>query len=111
MLIFSRTTGDDGSDGGVGTRVLSTFLNELDGISNKSRSGASKIGDVLVIVACSKVASLDEALTRPGRLQHHFELGTLTHNDVTAIVNTQLLKFPKEIEVEVTTADVVSMIE
>lgn len=60
---------------GVQNRVLSTFLNELDGIiggkSNSIDSSSGAFGEcgvppVLVIVACAKLETMDEALLRPG---------------------------------------------
>lgn len=91
IYLTTRTANGDSSsctDGGVGSRVLSTFLNELDGISSDSNC------PVLVIVACSDVTSLDAAIVRPGRLQHHFELRALTEDDMGSIVEIQLSSYP-----------------
>jgi SpoVK/Ycf46/Vps4 family AAA+-type ATPase len=64
------------SSGNIGNRILSTFLNELDGIGSElavkegttgkpgSREGDEQI--VFVVVSCSDVQQLDEALVRPG---------------------------------------------
>lgn len=76
------------SGGNIGNRILSTFLNELDGIgseanvhgdgdnhrsSNSSaiRGGSTGGNDadehvVFVVVSCSDIEKLDEALVRPG---------------------------------------------
>ncbi|KAH0794980.1 AAA family ATPase [Histomonas meleagridis] len=51
--------GKRGNSTGVTERVLSTFLNEMDGITN--------LEDVIVIAATNRVEALDEALCRPGR--------------------------------------------
>jgi len=62
--------GDSGSLGGSGrgssaeARVLSTFLNEMDGVDI---AGAGKDG-VLVLGATNRPWTLDPALLRPGRL-------------------------------------------
>jgi len=71
------------AEGGTGlqTRVLSTFLNELDGIT-----GAAGDGGLLVLVACNDLSVLDEALLRPGRLQHHFFVGPLSSKDLGAML-------------------------
>jgi SpoVK/Ycf46/Vps4 family AAA+-type ATPase len=74
-------------EGGTGlqTRVLSTFLNELDGIT-----GAAGDGGLLVLVACNDLSVLDEALLRPGRLQHHFYVGPLSSEDLGAMLLRRL---------------------
>jgi cell division protease FtsH len=60
----SRGTGDDdegGSSGGggVGARVLSTLLNEMNGIEHRS--------GVYVVGATNRLNAIDDALRRPGR--------------------------------------------
>ena len=71
---------DSTSSSGLHGRVLSTFLNELDGIMGNGNSNSiasasdSSNGDrenenddtVLVIAACQDISGLDEALLRPG---------------------------------------------
>jgi len=52
---------DDGIEANVQSRILSTLLNEMDGISNKLQ--------VLVVAATNRLKSLDSALLRPGKLQ------------------------------------------
>lgn len=70
--IVGTSTGDgDARGGGVGAeaRVLSTFLNELDGVD------APAGGDgVLVVGATNLPDALDPALLRPGRLSHVIEV-------------------------------------
>jgi ATP-dependent 26S proteasome regulatory subunit len=44
---------------GVSERVLSTFLNEMDGVT--------QLSDVIVVAATNRKDALDEALCRPGR--------------------------------------------
>lgn len=51
--------GKRGNVTGVSERVLSTFLNEMDGIS--------PLSDVVVVAATNRKDALDEALCRPGR--------------------------------------------
>lgn len=53
------------SHGNIYNRILSTFLNELDGIA-VANSSSSLSSFVLVIVACKSLDILDEALIRPG---------------------------------------------
>ena len=71
-----RSKGDSEGGGetsnGLHGRILSTFLNELDGIMSATTSTSSDSGGggggqpVLVIAACQDVGNLDEALVRPG---------------------------------------------
>jgi SpoVK/Ycf46/Vps4 family AAA+-type ATPase len=69
---FCRSSADEGDSGagnGLHGRILSTFLNELDGILGKgdgSAEGARADRQVLVIAACQDLGVLDEALIRPG---------------------------------------------
>lgn len=88
---FLRGSGD-GGDSGVSARVLSTFLNELDGISTVSKKGQ----EVLVIAACTELQSLDSALLRPGRLHHHIHLNTPEREDLIAVLEYRLNSIPHE---------------
>jgi SpoVK/Ycf46/Vps4 family AAA+-type ATPase len=54
---------DGGRGGSSEARVLSTFLNEMDGVDNKSGTDG-----VLVLGATNRPWTLDSALVRPGRL-------------------------------------------
>lgn len=82
--------------------MLSTFLNELDGVAcgshNKSSSSPSSssthAATILVIVACSDLDALDSALVRPGRLQEHVHLPYPTRDDLIAIAETVLRQYP-----------------
>lgn len=61
VLVGKRDAGDTGSD--VGKRVLSTFLNEMDGILSASDSRKT----VMVLAATNFPEKIDNALLRPGR--------------------------------------------
>ncbi|KAL0479904.1 SPATA5 [Acrasis kona] len=50
------------SSGGVESRILSTLLNEMDGIESTK--------DLLVVAATNRPDCIDHALLRPGRLDH-----------------------------------------
>jgi SpoVK/Ycf46/Vps4 family AAA+-type ATPase len=63
----ARLSGSESSeDGGVSARVLSTFLNEMDGIGASNSEPHS--GQVLLLAATNHPWSLDDAFLRPGRL-------------------------------------------
>ena len=85
LWIYYRSAEADASSN-IQSRILSTFLNELDGIvglvgassstgNSRSCTGTDDGGGqgyhryesrVLVIIACQNIDSLDEALIRPG---------------------------------------------
>lgn len=79
FLRSAADASDSSTSSGLHGRILSTFLNELDGIvssgSNNNDNHSDKEGgqdneqgspQVLVIAACQDIANLDEALVRPG---------------------------------------------
>jgi SpoVK/Ycf46/Vps4 family AAA+-type ATPase len=66
-LVTKRDMGDGGSSGGgaaetMAARVLSTLLNEMDGV--EAADG------VLVVAATNRIDRIDAALMRPGRFDH-----------------------------------------
>ncbi len=75
-IAHKRSFGEEsnGSDDGTGVyaRLLSTFLNELDGVD------ASDNGKLLVITATNRKTALDPALIRPGRMDRTIEVGLPT---------------------------------
>eukprot|EP01034_Spumella_vulgaris_P023780 gene23780-30048_t len=90
--IAHKRGGGDDSSAGLHGRILSTFLNELDGVAGGGGGGFES--SVLVLVASNDLSTLDEALLRPGRLQHHVLLGKPSLEDVRAIVARQMLRMP-----------------
>lgn len=69
----------------LNARILSTFLNELDGVQ-----GMNESSNILVIVACQDIHRLDDALIRTGRLQHHIELHLPTRYDILSMLRRKL---------------------
>ena len=69
---------------GVQSRILTTLLNEMDGITN---AGGKQ--DILVVAATNRLESLDAALLRPGRLEENVQL---SHPDKASIHEILLLQ-------------------
>ncbi|KAI7882444.1 AAA-domain-containing protein [Lichtheimia hyalospora FSU 10163] len=72
------------SSGGVNERVLSTLLNEMDGV--EGRQG------VIVIGCTNRPDQIDDAILRPGRLDQLVYLGLPTQEDRRAIVDVLIKK-------------------
>jgi hypothetical protein len=78
-----RALGASGSEsGGSEERLLSTLLNEMDGIES--------LGDVIVIGCTSRPEMIDSALKRPGRLELHVEMCLPRPEDRRAIIKYRL---------------------
>ncbi|GAX28249.1 hypothetical protein FisN_27Hh101 [Fistulifera solaris] len=82
----------DGDEVNVMSRLLSTLLNELDGVSSQS-------GQMLIVACTNRLDSLDAALLRPGRLEEHILLDHPSSSDINAILQTSLLRIPCDDEV------------
>jgi len=78
---------DDNND--VSSRILSTLLNEMDGVSS-----AIQKSRVLVIACTNRIQSIDSALLRPGRLQEHFRMGNPDVSDLEAILKLRMGEIP-----------------
>ncbi|EEY70132.1 cell division cycle protein 48 [Phytophthora infestans T30-4] len=90
--------GDGGSSGGgVYARVLSTFLNEMDGVGSQRVTASSTShsqGGILVVAATNRKNALDAALVRPGRIDKTIEIGYPTQEDVQDILLLYTRKMP-----------------
>ena len=60
-LVGARTFSGGGSGHGVELRVLSTLLNEMDGVVNSA--------GILLVGATNRLSAIDSALLRPGRFE------------------------------------------
>ena len=121
-VLAYRRNGGDGSNS-VNARVLSTFLNELDGIDKtnstssfpffgiSSGDSSDEVADsestlrdgstessmyerVLVIAACSDASILDEALVRPGRLHYNVVINLPNFLDLLEILTIRTRSMP-----------------
>lgn len=77
-------TESGGGNSDVHSRILSTLLNEMDGISNSVQQ------EVLVVAATNRLTALDAALLRPGRLQEHVFIPLPTKSDCFDILTLRL---------------------
>lgn len=76
----------DGETSDVMSRLLSTLLNEMDGVSS------GRHAHVVVIACTNRLETLDAALLRPGRLEEHVLLQEPTSRDVEHILRLNLAR-------------------
>jgi len=76
----------EGEATGVMSRLLSTLLNEMDGVTSSQK-------DKVLVVACTnRLDSLDAALLRPGRLEEHIELPHPCEADAGKVLELHLAR-------------------
>lgn len=85
--IASNRDDDDKDSTNVQSRILSTLLNEMDGVSSHANRGG-----VLVVASTNRLSAIDTALLRPGRLEEHIELGLPSALDIEEILRLHLAK-------------------
>ena len=83
-IATNRSTDSDTVD--VTSRVLSTLLNEMDGVSTNNLTP-----QVLVVACTNRRDALDAALLRPGRLDEHIDMDRLRTVDAIEAVLVQYL--------------------
>lgn len=88
-LATNREGGDSDVTSGVQSRILTTLLNEMDGITN----AGGKQG-VLVVAATNRLDSIDAALLRPGRLEEHILLSYPDSSSIHEILKLQTINMP-----------------
>jgi len=87
-IATNRASGEEGG-AEVMSRMLSTLLNEMDGISSDKRRHS------IIVVACTnRLDALDTALLRPGRLEEHIHLDFPDKSDVKEILQIHLSRAP-----------------
>ena len=91
------SSGGEGDAGSVYSRLLSTLLNEMDGVGGDSRSDKH----VLVLAATNRREAIDAALLRPGRLEESVYIPLPHSNDYEAITHVALRGVPLEPQVDV----------
>lgn len=88
-LAMNRESLDSDAMSGVQSRILTTLLNEMDGITN---TGGKQ--DILIVAATNRINSIDAALLRPGRLEEHVLLSYPSAETVKEILLLQTSKMP-----------------
>jgi len=88
-LAANREVGDADSASGVHARILTTLLNEMDGITHTGDPGR-----ILVVAATNRLEAIDAALLRPGRLEEHIFLPRPTSSSILDILKIQTAKMP-----------------
>ena len=89
----NRAGQDDETSNDVMSRLLSTLLNEMDGVSS---SGAHSSSSILVVACTNRLESLDAALLRPGRLEEHVQLDKPQCDDATRILEHFFARAPMD---------------
>lgn len=92
---IASNRGTDGESVDVMSRLLSTLLNELDGVNSEGQA------NVLVVACTNRIDDLDAALIRPGRLAEHICLLPPDENDAREILTQTLAKVPVDIHLDV----------
>jgi transitional endoplasmic reticulum ATPase len=83
---------DSSGSNGVGERVLSTLLNEMDGV--EERAG------VFVVGCTNQPGAMDDALLRPGRLDQLIYVGYPSLQDRSEIIDTIAKRIPLPVDPE-----------
>lgn len=94
-IAVNREDSDGDSSSGVYSRLLSTLLNEMDGVSTdiaKTR--------LLIIGTTNIISALDAALLRPGRFEEHILLELPSACDIHAMLVICLAKVPLDHELD-----------
>ena len=87
-----RSLADSGDTTGVSVRVLTTLLNELDGVQ--------ELEGVTVVACTNRKEVIDEALLRPGRLDVHIEIGHPTEADLRRFLDSYLSAYKHAFEID-----------
>ena len=88
-MATNREGSDSDATSGVQSRILTTLLNEMDGIT----SADGKQG-VLVVAATNRLGAIDAALLRPGRLEEHVLLSHPNSSTIQTLLKMQTAKMP-----------------
>lgn len=85
---MNRESEQSSAASSVQSRILTTLLNEMDGIN------ACSSQSVLVVAATNRLDSIDAALLRPGRLEEHILLTNPDSSSVFELMKMRTAKMP-----------------
>ncbi|CAG8601117.1 9091_t:CDS:2, partial [Paraglomus occultum] len=91
--ITSKREWDNDGTSGVNERVLSTLLNEMDGIQERK--------DVLIVGCTNRPDQIDDALLRPGRLDQLLYVGLPSLDDRESIIRVISRHIPLDVDVDI----------
>ena len=94
-LAANREGGESDATSGVQSRILTTLLNEMDGITT---AGGDQ--DILIVAATNRLDSIDAALLRPGRLEEHILLSHPKSTSINEILMIHTAKMPVDDSVD-----------
>ena len=94
-----RLGGSTDGSSGVEARVLSTLLNEMDGVDGGSGSGNAKL---TIIAATNRLEAIDPALLRPGRFGHVLRIEKPSQEDRVEVLRelTRQMKIAEDVDLE-----------
>ncbi|OQS06458.1 cell division cycle protein 48 [Thraustotheca clavata] len=92
IILIGKDSGGGASS--VYSRVLSTLLNEMDGVSGQT-------AEVIVMAATNRKDALDPALIRPGRIDQALEVGYPSKEDRAAIFKSYMARMPRSNDVDI----------
>lgn len=95
---------NDGDSTDVYSRLLSTLLNEIDGISS-----SNALNGILIVGTTNRMQAIDAALLRPGRFEEHLLLDLPSKDDIQEMLNMFLAKVPMDSKVDL--QDIAELLE
>ena len=87
-IAMNREDDNEGSND-VHSRLLSTLLNEMDGVSSNKA-----VNDLLIVGTTNRIKAIDAALLRPGRFEEHILIDLPTMSDIETMMQMLLVKVP-----------------
>lgn len=87
---------DDGDSNDVYSRLLSTLLNEIDGINSNNT-----LSSLLIVGTTNRIKAIDAALLRPGRFEEHLLLDLPSMDDIENMLKMFLDKVPLDSDVNI----------